>query len=186
MAYENECDLILSLLEIDGSKSIRPLGEFVAIFRQKKLNLANREIIAIFTILQDRGHIQIHESMQIIPGEESDSVFGALSITIAGSAFINTSGYVKEKESRMLQADLAQSNLLMVEFAKKQYIANFCIAIGTCLVGAYTFFQMFDYYEHHNLSWKSFSYFLSGFVLGLLLWLVSTQLKKILSKQKSE
>ncbi len=92
--------------------------------------------------------------------------------------------YYKRQEDKLAKEEAAERGRQLLEKRNDYlYLINLSIAVGTVVVGVYTFFQMFEFYEKHLFDWQLAAYFLSGLGLGLLLWLIKSQLPKRISKR---
>lgn len=100
--------------------------------------------------------------LPVIEGKPNN--YYSYSISFSGKLFIKNGGYTsKQKKERTQQQISALEKALLI--------------VGGLVVGFYTIVQMFDYYPKHSLNIAYTLYLVSGFGLGLLVWLIRWLLK---------
>lgn len=92
----------------------------------------------------------------------------------------------EEKETlKQLNLTLINSELINAKIQKDLLSLNAWIAFATIVVAIQASFQLVDYYEKYSLDVQNLAYFLSGLLLGLILWLLAKQLWRLLRKRKT-
>jgi hypothetical protein len=87
----------------------------------------------------------------------------------------------KEIERQELNDRMLKIGILSGEITRRLYLTNVWIALAGIIAAIYYGFSLFDFYQKHSLNWQFAAYFLSGLGLGLLIWLLISQLKRISS-----
>lgn len=91
-------------------------------------------------------------------------------------AFLTFKGYLFKGYQFQEQRKIISENF--------QSLGTMVIALGTGLAGLYAGLQFLDFYSQHSANWQMIAYFLSGFAIGLLLWLLPKLLRKSLHKSR--
>jgi hypothetical protein len=198
MSWEDNCklssiekiDFVLDFLALPENKGAYrsideiSVGEIKWFNRPSFYDSITREdlVLIIMKLLREKHVVEFMKIATDVPDEIRFST-NLFRITFDGLLWRERGGYRgdfdRQNAAAVRQATEDQHNKYLL-------VITYVIGVGTSVAAVYYGIGLCDYCVKYFWNWRLFFYFLSGIVVGLLMWLTRVMWQKVLRKPKKD